>query len=76
MSDPKTEDGTPIACVSCRFWDSYKKNGEGACRKNPPTFLVLDNPQQDPRGGMWPVTDGGAWCGAWEPPATPTEGSE
>lgn len=66
MSDPKTEDGTPIACVSCRFWGDYGKGGEGACRKNPPTFLVLEDPQFSPYLGVWPVTNAGAWCGAWE----------
>jgi hypothetical protein len=48
------------ACASCRFYDDTKPNDAvakdkcGRCRYNPPISQ---------EHGLWPVVNGGNWCG-------------
>ncbi len=68
---PTAAPSTPDQCDNCRFFNFYE------CRKNPPTVIGVDMPNQDPNDPSqtiyerdhvteWPKVTYADWCGAHE----------
>jgi hypothetical protein len=72
--ETKMAKNASAACVSCRFYDDHRLNDavaqdeRGLCRYNPP--VSQPNPQSH---GLWPVVNGGDWCGHFSPDQLPAE---
>lgn len=58
----------PNKCEDCRFWKVWnKKEGYGACRRNPPMDTLDSIPGMNRLEPVWPDTNFDNWCGEFKP---------
>lgn len=65
-------------CSNCRWFDERGEpalDGHGDCKRFPPKYRPVFDPDETDPFGFWPIVFRDDWCGEFKPPRSENDGA-